>query len=68
MKINNLKELKVELPDSLLAYKLLANAGLTDDVTRIVRATCKDLKLQDMKNAIFVAFSNCYGNQYQIIV
>ena len=73
MKVSALTDLEVNLPDPLLAYKLLKNASLTEDCTRIVRATCKELKLEDMKNAILNVFdvrlgssSKCgqsFGNQ-----
>ena len=52
MKISNLKDLGVSLPDSVLAYQLLKSAGLNEQVAQIVRATCRDLTLDDMKNAI----------------
>ena len=56
MKVSCLKDLEVTLPDSILAYKLLKNAGLSEDCTRIVRATCKELKLSSMKQSILNIF------------
>lgn len=56
MKVTKLKDLAVNLPDSLLSYKLLKNANLSEDCTRIIRATCKELKLVDMKQAILNIF------------
>ena len=56
IKVEALKDLEINLPDSLLAYKLLKNATLSEDCTRIVRATCKELKMDDMKNAILNVF------------
>ena len=54
--INQLKAVDIELPDSLLAFRLLKSANLDEESRRVVRATCKELKLADMKKALLNIF------------
>ena len=63
MKIQELKDLKVTLPESLLAFRLLKYAGLSEDVARIVRVACntnatgaEGLTLEIMKTTMLNAF------------
>ena len=41
----------IKLPEPLLAYKLLKGASLDEEARRVVRATCKELKLSEMKKS-----------------
>ena len=49
---NQLEKLKVKLPDVILAYRLLKGANLGEENNKLVRATCKELTLGEMKEAI----------------
>lgn len=55
-KVSELKALDINLPESLLAFRLLKAADLNDDKRTIVRATCKEMTLKDMKTAILNVF------------
>lgn len=64
-KANELKSLKVILPEELLAFKLLKNANLTEECARIVRIACNTnaetnkgsgLTFSGMKTTILNAF------------
>ena len=61
MIVSKLKSLGIDLPDSLLAYRLLKSAALGDEARTIVRATCKEMKLKDMKMALLNVFEAIFG-------
>ena len=65
LKATELKNLKVQLPEELLAFKLLKNANLSEECSRIVRIACNTnaaadtgsgLTLAAMKSTILNAF------------
>ena len=60
---NELKALKVVIPEALLAFKLLKYAGLSEECARIVRIACNTnakgaeaLTMENMKTTILNAF------------
>jgi hypothetical protein len=54
--VNELVAVDIKLPEPLLAYKLLKGANLEEEARRVVRATCKELNLIDMKKALLNVF------------
>ena len=55
-RINELTSVGITLPDSLLAFRLLKSANVDEESRRVVRATCTDLKLAEMKRALLCVF------------
>ena len=55
-RVNELNAVDIKLPEPLLAYKLLKGASLDEEARRVVRATCKELKLSEMKKALLNVF------------
>ncbi|XP_057309261.1 uncharacterized protein LOC130647426 [Hydractinia symbiolongicarpus] len=49
---NKAKQYGMELPDGILAYKLLANARLPEEQERLVKATITELTFSGMKNQL----------------
>ena len=50
--VAKLKDNAIELPEPVLAYRVLKSAGLNSEEEKIIRATVKELKLKDMSDQL----------------
>ena len=55
-KYNKCKKYEMALPDAMLAFKLLDNAGLCQSDRQLALTTCSDLKFDTMKAALNLIF------------
>ena len=60
---SRLKEKKMELPDGVLAYRLLKSANVTNDKQMLCRATITDLTFANMKKQIKAVFNQPSGSK-----
>ena len=60
MNLNNykLKAHNMELPDGVLAYRVLANANISDHLKQLVSATLPELSYQKMKEQLLKVFND----------
>ena len=49
---NNCKGFQMTLPDAVLAFKMLDNAGLTESERQLALTACTSIKFEDMKTAL----------------
>ncbi|CAC5404047.1 unnamed protein product [Mytilus coruscus] len=59
---NKCKKYDMGLPDAILAFKLLDNAGLSQSHRQLALTACSDLKFDTMKSALNRIFASKYQN------
>lgn len=68
-KSKELKSEKLEIPEIILAFKLLKSANLSTNDEKLTRATCKDMKFDDVKKALLrISESPSYLNSSNNLV
>ena len=58
---NKCKKYEMTLPDTVLAFKLLDNAGLSQSDRQLALTACSDLKFDTMKAALNRIFATKAG-------
>ena len=67
-KYNKCKKYEMTLPDTVLAFKLLDNAGLSESDRQMALSACSDLKFDTMKTALNRIFARKSGTASTITV
>ena len=62
---NKIKSKKIELPDAVLAYRLLKSANVSEQKQTLARATISKLTFEDMKKQLKAIFDQQAGSSNQ---
>ena len=65
--VAKLKDNAIELPEPVLAYRVLKSAGLNPEEEKIIRATVKELKLKDMSDQLKKVRKSYYAEETEDI-